>query len=178
MTQTQTQITKRDDPFLSPMHQYGSAIIQMTNPEHELYKMELTLRSQMIDAEGNIKDLGEPMMNDLGINSILGIVQSIVSQTTIMSNMDKASVPILMDYLNDTMATDLMINMKKYEIRDTVARDKIKFITLTTAYSCLRRAFEEGDRRFWKNNQPTENRVFFEGQQKKGLFSGLFNKNQ
>jgi len=176
MNQTQQEISTQSNPYMSPMHEYGSAIIQMTNPSQELYKMEMTLRSNMIDLEGNIKDLGKPLMNDEGINSVIGIVQSIVSQTTIMSNMDKASVPVLMDSLNDTLATDLMINMQKYGIKDIVARDKIKFIALTTAYSCLRRAFEEGDRRFWKNAQPIESRVFMEGQQKKGLLSGLFTK--
>jgi len=163
----------RTSPYASPMHQYGSSIILLTNPENELYKMELTFRSMKLDKSGNPLPSGEPLMNDYGIASVLGLVQSVVSQVTIMSNLSKSEVPVLMDFLGDTLAKDLMMNRIVYEINSATVRDKIYFVALTTAFVTLKRAFEEGEKRFWRNSiQEITTRV--EGQAKgKGFFSAL-----
>ena len=173
MEGVQTQTTTQHNPFYSPMNQYGSAILTLTNPESDLYKMELTLRSCILDKEGNTRPAGDPLMNEKGITSVLGQVQSIVSQTAIMSNFNKTDIPVLMDFLNDSLTQDLMMNSENYEIKDEGARTKIYFMIMTAAFVCLKRGYEEGDRRFWKGNQPMESRVFVDGQgqQKKGLFS-------
>jgi len=171
----QRQTTTQHNPFYAPMNQYGSAILTLTNPESDLYKMELTLRSCILDKEGNAIQAGEPLMNKIGITSVLGQVQSIVSQTAILSNFNKSDIPVLMDFLNDSLTQDLMMNSNKYEIRDAGARTKIYYMVMTSAFVCLKRGYEEGDRRFWKGNQPMESRVFVDGQtqNKRGLFSFL-----
>ena len=175
MPEIQRQTTTQHNPFYAPMNQYGSAILTLTNPESDLYKMELTLRSCILDKDGKPKSAGDPLMNEKGITSIIGQVQSIVSQTAIMSNFNKTDVPVLMDFLNDSLTQDLMMNSTKYDIKDAGARTKIYFMIMTAAFVCLKRGYEEGDRRFWKGNQPMESRVFVEGQnqQKRGLFSFL-----
>ena len=150
--QTQQPIIQ-SSPYMSPMHQFGGSILLLTNPENMLYKLELSYRSMMEDKDGNLKSLGNPLMNDLGINSVIGQIQSIVNQVTVMSNLNKMEVPVLIDFLGDTLAKDLMINRIKYEIKTPVARDKIYFSALTTSFICMKRAYEEGDRRFWKGSQ-------------------------
>ena len=79
----------RPQPFSTPNNQYGSSITVLTNPENELYKMELSLRNMMLDKDGNPKQIGQPLMNEDGVCSVVGQVQTIVSQITIMSNFDK-----------------------------------------------------------------------------------------
>lgn len=143
----------RSTPYQNPMSNFGSSIILLTNPESELYKMELVWRSMYADKDGNVRSVGEPLMNDLGINSVLGQIQSIVSQVTVMSNVNKNEVPMLIDFLGDTLAKDLMMNRIPYEITTPAARDKIYFTALTAAFICLKRAYEEGDKRFWKGSQ-------------------------
>ena len=143
----------RSTPYQSPMHNFGSSIILLTNPESELYKMELVWRSMYADKNGEVKKIGEPLMNDLGINSVLGQIQSIISQVTVMSNLNKNEIPMLIDFLGDTLAKDLMMNRCNYEIHTPAARDKIFFTSLTGAFICMKRAFEEGDKRFWKGSQ-------------------------
>ena len=147
MTETQQQ---RQTAFMSPLNQYGSSILHLTNPEGEIYKMELTFRSQILDDEGNPKQIGEPLMNEEGIASVVGQVQSIVSQVTIMSNFKDKDIPLLIDFLGDTLSKDLMMNKIAYDIRSGSARDKIYFIALSTAYVALKRALDNGERRFWK----------------------------
>jgi len=144
----------RSPQYQNPMHQYGSAIITLTDPANELHKMELTFRSAKPDADGNAVIIkgSKPLMNDHGIMSVIGVVQSLVSQVTVMSNLNKTEVPMLMDFLGDTLAKDLMVNRLEYGITSVSARDKIYFTALSTAFVTLKRAFEEGDKRFWKGS--------------------------
>jgi hypothetical protein len=162
-------------PFLSLAQQYGSSMLQMTNPEGEMQKMELALRSQVVDKDGNPQQVGEPLLNEIGLSSVIGQVQAIVNQTTIMSNFDKNEIPILVDYLGDTLAKDLMINRVSYNIRTKAARSKIYYIALASAFICLKRAFEQGERGFWGRIQQ-EIKQYVEGgnSSQGGFFQKLF----
>lgn len=139
-------------PYAAPMHSYGSSIILLTDPASELRNMELTYRS-MNEADGKLIPCGEPLMNDKGIKSIVGQVQSIISRITIMSNLKKDEIPAIIDFLGDTLAKDLMINRVTYGINDVSARDKIYFTALTSAFITSKRAYEGDDKRFWKGSQ-------------------------
>lgn len=139
-------------PYQSPMHMYGSAIMTLTNPQNELYRMELTFRSMILDDDDKPRQVGDPLMNEEGIASVIGQVQAIVNQVTVMSNMDKNDVPNLILYFGDTLAQDLMMNREKYGIKNISARARISTVALLSAYITLKRAFEEGDKRFWKGS--------------------------
>lgn len=154
--------------FMSPMGLYGSAIITLTNPENELYKMELSFRSMIMDKEGNPKQVGQPLMNDKGISSVLGQVQSLVNQVTVMSNLKMAQIESLGQMFGDSLASDLMMNRINYDIKSN-SRTIIFSIALSTAYITMMRAFEEGDKRFWKGSVQ-EIRSSVEGQRKGGGF--------
>ncbi len=96
-----------------------------------------------------------------------------------MSNLNKQEVPILMDFIADTLARDLMVNRKKYNIRNAAARDKIYFIVLSTSFICMKRAFEEGEKRFWKGSQQEittriEGAPGSSGGRGKGLLGSIF----
>ena len=161
-------------PFMSPMQQYGSSILQLTNPDHELLKMELTFRSQILDKDGNIVQIGDPLMNDEGVSSVIGQVQSIVNQVTVMSNFGDKDIALLIDFLADTLAKDLMMNRENYDIDEGAARDKIYFSAVSTTYITLKRALNNGERSFWKGSQQDIRQFIETGSQSKGLFGGLF----
>lgn len=135
------------------MQQFSGSILLLTNPENELYKLELTLRNMVLDREGNATLAGTPLMNDEGVTSVLGQVQAIVNQVTVMSNLEPKEIPMIVDFLADTLARDLMVNRVLYEITNAAARDKVYFAALTQAFICMKRANEEGERRFWKGSQ-------------------------
>jgi hypothetical protein len=136
-------------PFLSPAQQYGTSMLQMTNPEGEIAKMELALKSQIVDREGNLKQVGEPLLNEEGLSSVVGQVQAIVNQNSVMSNLTKQMIEMLVLDLANTLIKDLMVNKYKYQCITKVARDRIVSISLNTSYICLQRAFEQGERGFW-----------------------------
>lgn len=163
----------RSTPYQNPLNNFGSSIIVMTNPDDELYKMELTFRSSVVDTKGNVTQLGDPLMNDLGINSVIGIVQSLVNRVTVMSNLNKHEVPMLIDFLGDTLAKDLMMNRNRYEIKTTTARTKIFFTALATAFVTMKRAFEQGEKQFWKGSQQEITTRVENGSEKRGLMTSL-----
>lgn len=157
-------------PFLNMAQQYGSSMLQMTNPEGEMAKMELALRSQIIDKDGDVVPVGEPLLNDIGLSSVIGQVQAIVNQTTIMSNFDKHEISVLVDYLAETLAKDLMINRISYGIKTKAARTKIYYVALSSAFICLKRAFEQGERGFWGRIQQEIKQYVEGGQSSQGGF--------
>ena len=52
LDEAQSQQQARAAAFMSPMQQYGSSILQLTNPDQELLKMELTFRAQILNEDG------------------------------------------------------------------------------------------------------------------------------
>jgi len=181
-TQQPTPAQIRTAPYLSPAHAYGGSIITMTNTEEELNKLELTLKSKQIKGS-KLEQNGEPLLNDFGVSRVMGIVRSIVKRDTIMNDFKDKDIPVLIDFLADTLARDLMINRKPYDIGkskignkeyyDPSARDVIFFTALTTAYICLLRGREGGDRRFWKGSQQDIRHVQVMEGQSKGLLSKI-----
>lgn len=146
----------RSSPYQSPMHQFAGSILLLTNPENELYKLELTLRG-LVEAKGELKQNGESLLNDEGVRSVLGQAQALVNRVTVMSNLESTEVANLMDFLADTLAKDLMLNRTFYEIKNASARDRIFYEVLATTFVCLKRAADEGERKFWKGSEQNIN---------------------
>lgn len=140
-------------PYASPMHNFAGSIILLTNPESELHKLELTFRNIVLDRKGKPTAVGTPLMNDEGVRSVIGQVQAIVSQVTVMSNLDVKTRDSLRDFLADTIAKDLMLNRKKYGIVNSSARDRIFMEAVSMAVITMNRAADEGERKFWKGSQ-------------------------
>lgn len=164
--------TIRTSPYQSPFQQYGSAIILLTNPENELGKMELTFRGMKLNDDGIPIVVGKRMMNDDGVASVIGSIQSLVNQVSVMSNLDNKNISNLIDYLADTLAKDLMLNRMAYGITSPSTRDKIFQTALSTSFVTLRRAYEEGDKRFWKGSVQ-EIRTSNDNERKSGFLSSL-----
>lgn len=143
----------RSSPYASPMHNFSGSILLLTNPENELYKLELSLRNMVVDKEGNPKQAGLPLLNDEGVASVIGQVQGIVSQVTVMSNLEQREIDALRDFLGDTIARDLMVSRIRYGVTWPNDRDRIYFLAISEAVICMKRAAEEGERRFWKGSQ-------------------------
>lgn len=134
------------------MHTLGGSIILLTNPENELYKLELTLRG-LSDVRGQIVKAGEQLLNEEGVRSVLGQAQSVINRITVMSDLEDLEIQNLMDFLADTLAKDIMLNRVKYEIVNPSARDRIYSEVLISCFICMKRANEGGERSFWKGSQ-------------------------
>jgi hypothetical protein len=155
----------------SPMNRYGSSIITLTNPEEELRKLELTFKGKRMDTRGKIVDFAEPLCNDLGAERIVGHVRSLVNRVGIMSNLEKNDIPNLMMSFNDALIRELLRHKKKYGCIHN--RDTILNMANNLTYLCLRRAYMEGDKRFWKGSvQEIHSRVE-QGNAKKNTLQSL-----
>lgn len=150
------------------MYNFGSSIIMLTNPYDELHDMELSLRGMIEDAEGNPRKVGDPLLNEQGISEIMGMTRSIVNKITIMGNLDKREVSLWADYAADTLAKSLMMKRIDFGIKPE-DRDMIYFKVMATIYMCMKRPFQEGDRRFWKGSQQEITTRVEGNAQKKGV---------
>ena len=135
------------------MHNFAGSIILLTNPDTELHKLELTFRNIILDKKGNAARVGDPLMNDEGVRSVIGQVQALVSQVTVMSNLDERTRDALRDFFADTLAKDLMLNRKHYAITNMSARDRIFMESVSMSIITMNRAADEGERKFWKGSQ-------------------------
>lgn len=150
--QQQTERRSSGVPYQVSTNPYNGSIIALTDPENQLISLELMYKGKKLDQNGEVVDIGTPLMNDKGVNSVMGVIRGIVSQVTIMGNLGKQEIPNLMDFIGDTLSIDLMMNKREYNIQDETVRYKIYFTALTSAFICLKRSYEEGDRRFWKGS--------------------------
>ena len=153
MNQEEQPQAIRTSPYNSPMHNFAGSIILLTNPDNELYKLELTFRNIVLDKKGNPSPVGKPLMNDEGVRSVIGQVQALVSQVTVMSNLNERTRDALRDFMADCIAKDLMLNRVRYAITNESARDRIFMESVSMAVITMNRAADEGERKFWKGSQ-------------------------
>jgi len=167
----------QSSPYQSPMNNYGSSILYLTNPENEVFKLELTLRNQIQDKDGNIKTLGEPLLNDRGIGIIIGIVQPMVNQITIMSSLDtkKEIFPLILA-TSDTLIKLLATKYKEFDLNPCY-RDMVLSSFNNITFICMKRAVSDGlsDKKFWRGSvQEIHQQV--NGGKKKGILDRMFNR--
>lgn len=155
----------------SPVTLLGSAILKLTDTAKTLEMAELAFRSQRKNTRGQIMTVGEPLMNEEGINSVIGMINSLLNQVTVMSNINKTQVEAVLINFSDTLVKDLMVNRLKYGIRSVSARDKILTISSNVASMAVFRGYEEGDKRFLKGNVQEIHSHIESSQKSRGLLS-------
>lgn len=173
--QEQQKQQQAQSPYTSPMYQYGSSIMFLTNPEQELFKLELTLRGMKANEGGDAIKIGPALLNDMGVSEILGMTQSIVNQVTILSSLERDDIDTLRDFLGDTLAKDLMVNRTRYDITNTSIRDQVYFSTIATAFICMKRAQNDtlSDKKFWRNTVQELHTSVQGNDKKKGIMSRI-----
>jgi len=171
----------KTSPYANPMYNYGSSINTLTDPSDELAQLEAMYRGKEITKEGDITDAGSPMMNGEGICSVMGQIRIIVGRNTIMSSLTrKNEIPMLIEFLADTLAKDLMMNRVTYQITSYAARDKIFFSALAKAFICMKRADEESisDKKFWRGSVQEIHSNVNTNARRPGIFSKMMGWNR
>jgi len=171
----QQQQQQLPSSYQTPYYQYGSSILFLTNPENELHKLELTLRGMQEDEKGMAQSIGEPLLNQKGVSEIIGMTQSIVNQVTILSSLNKDDIDTLRDFLGDTLAKDLMVNRRRYDIKNESTRDQIYFSTISTSFICMKRAQSDtlSDKKFWRGSVQEIHSSVNTNEKKKGILSKI-----
>jgi len=103
-------------------------------------------------SDGEVVVLGEPRMNEQGINDILGMIASLTNQVAILSNFETREIESLMELLSDTLCMTLMVNKRKYGITNTADLNMINQSTMSVAFITIKRGYLEGEKKFWKGS--------------------------
>jgi hypothetical protein len=157
--------------YSSPVDRYGTQIAVLTDPSDDLYNFELFLRCLKQNENGELIKIGKtlinefgkvvkdengnnliewkPLMNDVGINSILLSMHSILNTKTPLSNLDDEEIFILIFDLGKDLITNLTFNKDKYEC-ENCNRSVIVGAATRFCYIFLKRPYGEGDRKFFK----------------------------
>jgi hypothetical protein len=143
-----------NQPYITPMQNYAGNINTLTNPSDDLYEIELKLKGLSDNGKGEIKQIGDRLVNDIGVNEILTCARGAISQVTIMGNLEQKDIDIIRDYLADELVKLLMINRIRYGmIYPESTRDLIYDTIIIKAVITMKRSLQEGERRFWKGSQ-------------------------
>lgn len=137
--------------YVPPQDRYGSAITTLTDPSNDLFKFELFLRSAKQDYDGNIVQIGESLLNERGINSVMATIESVVHQMGSMTNYDEKDLDFYFDTLKGDLIHDLMVNRIEYNVNR-----KHRFLIVGNAmrfgWGFVKKSFQEGERKFWKGS--------------------------
>ena len=137
-----------------PMYPGGSNIhannmVELTNPENSITLLKEALRGKRFMNGVEVK-FNEPLLNDIGVASVVSQLRSLVNQVAILSFLEEQDIRMLVhDQFGRTLIQDLMLNRKKYKIIDASARSKIVSMSQSIAYNTLKRALKGNDKNFW-----------------------------
>ena len=134
-----------------PMERFGTSILLLTSPNDDLYRFELFLRRLKVDSEGNLVKLSDttrPMLNDMGVNDILSCMSSVINRSIALSNLEEWEVYLLLEQTSFSIITLLTFNGYLYGVAES-DRQAICASARNFTYAFLKRAYHEGDKRFF-----------------------------
>ena len=140
-------------PYMAGGNIVPSNIVEMTDPEYELFNLAQFYRGMVRKSDGSFDRLQKPLMNEEGINAVMSIVSSVVNRVTFMSNLEDWQVQAHAMYCAQALIELLMVDYHKFEIdesrRDTV-RSTIVRSAINLCHVSLRRPYMEGDKHFFR----------------------------
>lgn len=134
----------------TPMEQFGANVTKLTNPEAVCEQIENNLRGVKKIKGKYIQFREKPYINETGINDLMGVVRSHISQNTTLSNLESKEIKGIMKVLTYTIGKMLLLNRFNYGIKNSDERTTIMDMILTPCFICLKRSYIQGERRFLK----------------------------
>jgi len=138
---------------MMPYQQVDDAsLVKATRPEKVIDEIEHRLKGEIYDdnTEKWIIPKGvKPLINEIGIRSIMIDIRSIMNQNTILSNLRDDEVSHIIVGLGDTIITKLMMRHEEFGV-DQAELTTIVYLVCNTSYCALKRGYFEGERRFLK----------------------------
>ena len=129
----------------------NSLMAKLTDPESDIYEIELALKGIQIDSEGKPKQVYKALMNDEGVGKMLAITKSIVSPVTYMSNLTEEQIDRMIIELALHVVSDLAKHKHKYNIDTYEDCTRIRNIVCNKMLTSLHSARENGMRRMLRS---------------------------
>lgn len=146
--QTQPQQPAMQMPYMNALNSHAQNMVQMTSTDMEISSFRHALRCEE-DLSGTIAHYGDPLMNDVGVFSVVSQLQSLVHRITIMSNLDEFEITRLMESFCESLVIDLMFHKRSYGIKKSEDRTKIVRMAINVAYTCIKRSYYGDDKKLW-----------------------------
>lgn len=128
------------------MQQHQAVVIEQVNPRKVVEDIILELDGKERNEDGELVDIGQPLMNKDGLQMIKIKLRSIVNQNTIMSHLDDGDIRRLMYLLAANLRVDIGLNWRDYGISSRTLCDTIMDIVIMNAYTALKRAREQNEK--------------------------------
>ena len=161
--------------YSNPYTSTGS-IVEMTNTEDLLFRLESNLRGEFVNSSGVPVKVGGSLMNSEGIKDVMMIMRSFSDRASVMTHFTNKDIMMLMEFLNDVIIKALMVNRVNYGFNNPSGRDLVLSACNFCGFSIIKRGLEGGERRFWKGSVIDYNVRSSTDAKKGGVFSGLFGK--
>jgi len=130
------------------------SLVEQTNPKDVLKEIEMTLKGAVYNSlkeEWVIDENSSPIVNDLGINSLMADARGIINQNTILSNLTTEEISKMIIRLGRSIKNKIKMNWKEFDI-DKSNLDTAIFSVTDPAFTALKRAMGEGEKRFLKTS--------------------------
>lgn len=143
---------EQEQPYIPQSGGHAGNMIVMTNPDREIKKMEANLRGQSVDRYGRAskRENVKPLMNESGINMMVGLVRSVLSRNTNMANLNDRVLNGIMEGIAETFITVLMMNRVEFGIKNDSDRSAIFNECANRCHIAITRGWNADDKRFWK----------------------------
>lgn len=138
------------------VQQTQAVLVEQTNPKKIVENIMLRLRGKRKLDNGSEEKIGEPKMNEKGIEAIWFILDSHINQNIIYSRLDIHQISQIMESISDDLVDDLALNWKRYEIKNKTDLDVINNSILVNIYLALKRAEGQNEKN-WVGKISIEN---------------------
>jgi hypothetical protein len=137
--------------YMTDQSEINSLLAELTNPEQDIYEVELSLKGVEVNSKGEKIQVTEPLMNDKGVANMLRLMRAMVSRVMFMSNFDDEQVRVLTRELGEEIVKDLVFHKVDYGIKDFTQMTTIRTIVTYKAFESGMAALDNGFRRFLKS---------------------------
>lgn len=110
----------------------------------------------------------EPLVNEIGVNSLIGFVSGLANKNTILSNLSEKDINMIMNDLCDRLSEHLFLNWEAYEVKKE-NMDMVHFKIENFCFMSLKRAMDEGERQFLKQTESRREIINVGGENKRSL---------
>lgn len=153
----------------------GSTVLYQLDSSDIIKDLELTLKNQAINENGEIIQRGKPLINDLGASEILSVIKAVLTKNTYLSNLKEFQVnKEIISFADDI--TDLLAS--KYDEFGVDKRNLsiIHDICVSTIAFAIRRPMNQGERVFLKPTRRVIETIHSDKRERSGSLFNIFGK--
>jgi len=153
------------------VQQRNAVLVEQTNPKKIVKDIVLRLKGMEVLPNGQETKVGEPKMNQKGIEKMSFLLESHINQNVILSHLNEAEIGNMINILSEDLVDSLALNWREFGIKDKTDLDDINNSILMNVFLALKRAEGQNEKN-WLGKISVEN--IGSGSQMPGVKKGGF----